>query len=218
MRHCMHHLSITIIMIFRSIPTEPNHYAGEDGNIYINDGLGFLMCHHWKNGTSGYIHARIHDGKANKQVHRIVCAAFNGLPEDVGHGIRLEDSNYQCHHINSIKTDNRPSNLMWIRPDVHKVVTATVNEYRTMFQVTDIRDNHTFHHSFTLNQLVTVVNTPQPMLGTIFGGRTPHKIIYNRQDIMRAAQTGKPIAGVYKVKLIIGKTGLEADPAPLFDI
>lgn len=37
-------------------------------------------------------------------VHRLVCQAFNGKPDGI---------NNQVDHINTIRTDNRPSNLKW---------------------------------------------------------------------------------------------------------
>ena len=51
--------------------------------------------------------------RTSKLVHRLVAASFLPIPER---------SDYQLHHINTIKTDNRVDNLIWLSPAEHNLI------------------------------------------------------------------------------------------------
>lgn len=52
------------------------------------------------------------DGRSKmKAVHRLVCMAFNGLPES---------KSMQVDHINMNRSDNRPENLEWVTEKENK--------------------------------------------------------------------------------------------------
>ena len=66
----------------KEIPTEQYHFAAADGSIHqLIDG-DFKQCYQWIN-HDGYRHVRIHSGNKNKTAHRLVCAAYHGLPPDI---------------------------------------------------------------------------------------------------------------------------------------
>ena len=199
----------------KSIPTEPNHYADAGGNIYQYSNDEYRECFQWIN-HDGYNHVRIHSGTKNKTSHRLICAAYHGLPPDIISGQRLEESSYHVHHRNSNKTDNRPENLQWIAPDVHHVVTTTINDYNQIYMVTDTRTGFRFPYGFRMSQLVNLMNQPQEVINVLLGGSIPEKIIYNSKQIEAAAITGKLIAGIYELEMIYGTPSIEPKPAPLF--
>lgn len=59
--------------------------------------------------SHGYKFANLRkDGKTKSiAVHRLVCMAFNGMPEN---------DNMQVDHLNMVRSDNRPENLEWVTP------------------------------------------------------------------------------------------------------
>lgn len=59
--------------------------------------------------SHGYRFANLRkDGKSHSiAVHRLVCMAFNGMPES---------DDMQVDHLNMVRNDNRPENLEWVTP------------------------------------------------------------------------------------------------------
>lgn len=84
------------------IPNYPSLRAGEDGTIYAKHDDRWLVLPAWK-GSAGYRVVR-HSGRL-LSVHRLVCAAFHGLPPG--------DDPLVVHHGNGDKEDNRAINLEW---------------------------------------------------------------------------------------------------------
>lgn len=59
--------------------------------------------------SNGYkfVNLCVNGRKKSTAVHRLVCMAFNGMPES-------EDM--QVDHLNMLRSDNRPENLEWVTP------------------------------------------------------------------------------------------------------
>ncbi len=88
---------------WKPIPGFPQYEASSFGRIR-NVRLGRILA-----GTTtlkGYIqvNVRAERGRKSAAVHRLVALAFIGLPP----------RRYVCHHINAVKDDNRPQNLVWL--------------------------------------------------------------------------------------------------------
>lgn len=72
----------------------------------------------------GYMRVVLRDGKGRRKqasVHRLVCAAFNGPPPR---------STSQSAHLNGVRDDNRPVNLVWATAkenNAHKIRHGTHN-------------------------------------------------------------------------------------------
>lgn len=91
------------------IPGIPEYQVDRDGHVWS-------VFHRWRNierrrmtptiDRSGYPRVRLRTGGrcVKMPVHRLVCSAFHGAPEDEA---------LQVRHLNGIKTDNRPENLKW---------------------------------------------------------------------------------------------------------
>lgn len=79
-----------------------DYFVSELGKIK-NQKTGREIKQHTGKFKDGYLSVRL-QGKP-QQVHRVVCASFNGSPPE---------GKVEVHHINSIRTDNRACNLMWV--------------------------------------------------------------------------------------------------------
>ena len=100
----------------RDIPDSPNqdYMAGSDGRVYSRTryaGFGKKVYVDWYplvgcNTVRGYLSISMcHLGrKVTRNVHRLICQAFHGVPEPV---------TLQTRHLNGNRTDNRPENLAW---------------------------------------------------------------------------------------------------------
>lgn len=100
------------------IPTSPSesYRAGSDGQIYSRThyvGFGrkvfvdwYPLKGHTGSKNNGYKHVSLcHENKkVSKNVHRLVCMAFHGMPPTPQHQVR---------HKNGNQLDNRPKNLAW---------------------------------------------------------------------------------------------------------
>ena len=87
------------------------YFADEEGNIISRSGyklkiLYYPHCDHHRGGSK-YPYVSI--AKRSLDVHRLICAAFWGVPSP----------NQICHHLDGNKHNNRPSNLIWLNPDEH---------------------------------------------------------------------------------------------------
>lgn len=100
---------------YRLIPGCQNYFAGEDGNIYCNlpFGIGKTLCRLrlvkpslQSNGKYFKVSVIINGKRLTKRVHRLVCMAFNGLPDN---------ENLTVSHMDGNAFNNRPSNLKWMR-------------------------------------------------------------------------------------------------------
>ena len=99
-----------------SIPVSPNddYMAGDDGNVYSRTkykGFGRKEYVDWYplsgyTTKKGYVTISMsHNGnKVTKSVHRLICMAFHGLPEN---------KSMQVRHLDGNPNNNRPSNLKW---------------------------------------------------------------------------------------------------------
>ncbi|QDU20570.1 NUMOD4 motif-containing HNH endonuclease [Urbifossiella limnaea] len=88
---------------WKSIPGFPGYEASSFGRIRNT------RRNHILDGTTthkGYkqVNVRGERGRRSAAVHRLVALAFLGPPP----------SRYVCHHINAVKDDNRPQNLVWL--------------------------------------------------------------------------------------------------------
>ena len=197
-------------MILRAIATEPHHYAASNGEIYLHG----EKCFQWVNTSSGYWHVRLSKGERQKQAHRLICAAFHGLPPDG----KLEGSAYQCHHINGIKTDNRPTNLQWISKAAHHHATALLQDLKQWYQITDIRSGVTYPAALHLGQVHNILNTNQSMFkGVLVGGQQIKKEVITKEQIKTAGLTGVPLLGMFRLKLVGGQPHKQPLPAPMFE-
>ena len=94
------------LLVAMEIPGEPEKYcAGSDGKIYSK------ARGHWRPlieffGAKGYKKVTLSKGprKETKNVHRLVCMAFYGLPEP---------GSEQVRHLDGNKENCLPSNLCW---------------------------------------------------------------------------------------------------------
>lgn len=85
---------------WRTIPSAPGYEASSIGEIRRNNRIRKQALK-----KSGYLQLNLSLGGKiiSRLVHTLVCEAFNGpCPEGK-----------ECAHDNGIKTDNRPSNLIW---------------------------------------------------------------------------------------------------------
>lgn len=87
------------------------YFADEEGNIITRSGykrkiLYYPHCDHHRGGSK-YPYVTI--AGRSLDVHRLICAAFWGVPSP----------NQICHHLDGNKHNNRPSNLIWLNPDEH---------------------------------------------------------------------------------------------------
>lgn len=104
-------------ILLKPIPVAPNddYMAGEDGQVYSRTkykGFGKKIVVPWYplKGSShhpkGYVTISMsHQNKrVTKNVHRLVCMAFHGMPEK---------PSMQVRHLDGDPANNRPSNLRW---------------------------------------------------------------------------------------------------------
>lgn len=198
----------------KKIVTEEGHEADANGKIYYKG----KPCFIWT-GTSGYEHVRLYGGKIQKQVHRLVCLAFHGLPPDK----KMESSVYQCHHINGNPLDNRATNLQWIDKEAHQLATSLGLDLKYWYQVTDLRNGFTYPGALHLGQVHNIVNTNQSefnglkLKGVLVGGQPIEKEKYTKAQIKTAGLNGQPIAGIFKLRQIVGVPHKKPLPAPLFE-
>ena len=113
------------IPIIKIIPPEfidgKTYYADTDGN--IRNAKGKVLC--VKSSPSDSIrrpnmHGRyphVSIGK-DRGVHKLVCAAFWGVPKP----------NQICHHLDGNKFNNRPDNLIWLDRAEHPAYDRLVRQ------------------------------------------------------------------------------------------
>ena len=103
------------IPIIKQIPPEfifgKTYYADTFGNIRNSKGktlkARFSQAMRTHKGGSNYPIVEI-AGK-NFSIHKLVCAAFYGMPQP----------DQVCHHLDGNKFNNRPENLIWLYPKEH---------------------------------------------------------------------------------------------------
>ena len=203
-------------MEVRAINSIPDHFADSNGAIYYKG----LKCGQFVNNT-GYAHVRLIENgvQTQKQAHRLICAAFHGLPPDG----KLEGSSYQCHHINGVKTDNRPSNLQWISKEAHQYATALLQDLKQRYQLTDIRNGFTYPAALNLGQVHNILNTNQmeyngqKLEGVLIGGREIKIEAVTKAQIKTAGLTGMPLLGMFRLQLVAGVPHKQPQPAPMFE-
>jgi len=91
----------------KDIPGYPGYMACNQGYIYSktrNRNKPMYMKLYYPPGTKGTPRYRISLNNKTRQVHRLICLAFHGLP--LPHQT-------ECRHLNGNGTDNRPENLCW---------------------------------------------------------------------------------------------------------
>lgn len=93
------------MVIFKLIPNCQNYYAGYDGEIYSNFKGKYKKLEKGIQSTGKYYVVSIVMNNLRKsyRVHRLVCLAFYGIPED----------KMTASHLNGNWKDNRPENLQW---------------------------------------------------------------------------------------------------------
>lgn len=115
---------IMIPRIIKLIPPEliggKTYYATNLGEILNADGKPLtpcfapslrMTCHHNSTGgRSGKNYPNVKFGGKLYKIHRLVCAAFWGLPAPGQH----------CHHLDGNGTNNRADNLVWVTPHEHQ--------------------------------------------------------------------------------------------------
>lgn len=103
-------------MIQKQIPPSliggKTYFADEEGNIINRKGHKLTVkfskrnATHLKNHGEEYLHLTF---DKERRIAPLICAAFWGpAPAD-----------HVCHHLDGNKFNNRPSNLMWVRRDMH---------------------------------------------------------------------------------------------------
>jgi len=103
-------------VVLKPIPVSPSsdYMAGSDGKIYSRtrySGFGRKERVDWyalqgHKTTRGYMSVSLcHNNiKVTKNIHRLVCMAFHGMPPT---------PEYQVRHLNGNRQDSRPENLAW---------------------------------------------------------------------------------------------------------
>lgn len=98
--------------------------------ILVSRKLSGMNSPHWKGGIyrdlRGYVYINNHDhprGKANGFVKRSVLV----LEKKIGRLLKKDEC---CHHINEIKDDDRPENLMAMSRDDHNKLHGKLNHER----------------------------------------------------------------------------------------
>jgi hypothetical protein len=103
-------------VILKGIPVSPNddYMAGSDGQIYSRTkyaGFGRKGYVDWyplkghPNGKGYQVISICHENKKiTRNVHRLVCMAFHGMPPK---------SSYQVRHLDGNPKNNLPENLSW---------------------------------------------------------------------------------------------------------
>ena len=113
------------IPIIKIIPPEfiggKTYYADTDGNIRNAKGhkLKSMYCDrtHVPSSHGGdYPHFTI--SNRNYRIHKLVCAAFWGVPKP----------NQVCHHLDGNKFNNRPDNLIWLDRAEHPAYDRLVRQ------------------------------------------------------------------------------------------
>lgn len=132
------------------IPISPNddYMAGEDGHIYSRTrykGFGRKELTDWyplagHKTSKGYRSVSLcHENvKVTKNVHRLICIAFHGMPES---------NSLQVRHMDGNPENNAPSNLSWGTQeenwsDRRAHGTATVGEKHHAAKLTDAERGH----------------------------------------------------------------------------
>ena len=112
------------VPIIKLIPPEfilgKTYYADTDGNILNAKGHKLAprlspFARHYKKGSC-YPQVRI--AEKNFLIHKLVCAAFWGLPKP----------GQVCHHFDGNKFNNRPDNLIWLDPKEHPLFDRAVRQ------------------------------------------------------------------------------------------
>lgn len=103
-------------VLLRPIPVAPNddYMAGEDGQVYSRTkykGFGRKELTDWyplkgSRNNRGYVTISMsHQNKrVTKNVHRLICIAFHGMPEK---------QSLQVRHLDGNRENNLPANLRW---------------------------------------------------------------------------------------------------------
>ena len=105
-------------IILKEIPSSPNndYMAGADGNIYSRTrfaGFGMKEYAEWyplkgykQKRKNGYVSITMchKNKKVTKNVHRLICEAFHGIPNP---------SSLQVRHLDGDTNNNVPGNLCW---------------------------------------------------------------------------------------------------------
>ncbi len=109
-------LATKLGVILKAIPVSPNddYMAGSDGQIYSRTkyaGFGKKVLVDWyplvgHKTTKGYrsISMCHNNTKVTKNVHRLICMAFHGIPEK---------ESMQVRHLDGNPKNNAPENLRW---------------------------------------------------------------------------------------------------------
>lgn len=117
------------------IPIFFNYRVDKRGNVYSNlfrgskhgqTGPWRKLKNHLDKKGYFYIGLRINGKTYNKRVCRIICEVFHGPAPTKKH---------QVSHLNGIKTDNRPKNLIW--------ATQSENKGRDSIRIGEIQKNNT---------------------------------------------------------------------------
>ena len=89
------------------------YFADEEGNIINLQGrklkIDFSPAKHNSPYTHGGAYPCVKIAGRNPLVHKLVCAAFWGMPAP----------DQVCHHLDGNKFNNRPDNLVWVHVKDH---------------------------------------------------------------------------------------------------
>jgi hypothetical protein len=112
----MNHLALKSGVVLKAIPVSPNddYMAGSDGHVYSRTkyaGFGRKDRVDWyplvghKTAKGYHSISMCHENaKVTKNVHRLICMAFHGMPAT---------ESMQVRHLDGNPENNKPENLCW---------------------------------------------------------------------------------------------------------
>ena len=97
----------------RPVPYLPDVFCQSNGAIRFKNLKGKWITTFGHVGNNNYKQIRL-TNRRRYSVHRLVARAF--CPNEAPHTFNV------VHHVNNVKTDNRPSNLQWVNSQLNAVM------------------------------------------------------------------------------------------------